>query len=82
MARAARVNLRRQLGNTLTGSLELRRTDGTASDGAEAVLSAMLQSPYFLYRPELGQTAAATSSTASETSPFKAASSPSFFLVL
>jgi uncharacterized protein (PEP-CTERM system associated) len=32
--RTARVNLRRQFGNTLTGGLELRHVKGTATDGA------------------------------------------------
>ena len=31
------------------------------SDGAQAVISAMLQSPYFLYRSELGTRRAAPS---------------------
>jgi hypothetical protein len=35
-------------------SLTLSGTDGTGDKAAEAVLSAMLQSPYFLYRTELG----------------------------
>jgi Protein of unknown function (DUF1592)/Protein of unknown function (DUF1588)/Protein of unknown function (DUF1595)/Protein of unknown function (DUF1587)/Protein of unknown function (DUF1585) len=50
--------------------------EATFSDGAEAVLTAMLQSPYFLYRRELGTGAGATVSLTA----YEVASSLSYLL--
>lgn len=57
---AAKALFRRTLTTTEQGryeklyTLTLTGTDGTGDKAAQAVLSAMLQSPYFLYRTELG----------------------------
>lgn len=59
--------------------LELGRTvateTGLASEGTRAIVSAILQSPYFLYRVELGEGA-----SSSELSPYEMASRMSFLL--
>jgi hypothetical protein len=51
--------------------------EASFADGAEAVLSAMLQSPYFLYRRELGTSGAAT---VVALTPHEVASSLSYLL--
>jgi hypothetical protein len=50
--------------------------ESTFADGAEAVVTAMLQSPFFLYRRELG----ATTGTTVKLTPYEVASSLSYLL--
>ncbi len=52
---------------------------GKFADGARAMLAALLQSPNFLYRPELG-TSAPLSGTVSRFTPYETASRLSFLL--
>jgi len=54
--------------------------EASFSSGVEAVVSAMLQSPYFLYRTELGPDDAGPGSTVALT-PYEVASSLSYLLI-
>jgi hypothetical protein len=58
---------------------QLFMAESTFADGAEAVVGAMLQSPYFLYRGELGPASAGPGSAVTLT-PYEVASSLSYLL--
>jgi hypothetical protein len=58
---------------------KLFMAESSFADGAEAVVGAMLQSPYFLYRSELGPASASPGSAVTLT-PYEVASSLSYLL--
>lgn len=85
VAFAARALFRRTLTSAEQGryeklyTLTLTGTDGTGEKAAQAVLSAMLQSPYFLYRTELGTPVSGKTGVARLT-PYETASALSYSL--
>jgi hypothetical protein len=71
---------RAPLSDTRVAAYEkLFMAESSFADGAEAVIGAMLQSPYFLYRSELGPTSAAPGSSVTLT-PHEVATSLSYLL--
>ena len=71
---------RAPLSDTRVAAYEkLFMAESSFANGAEAVIGAMLQSPYFLYRSELGPTTAAPGSSVTLT-PYEVASSLSYLL--